>query len=154
MASLNAATQQKVLEERLTPAAIKYTPEAYRTLEEQIEQMRADHQLQIFGSWSEGLKDVQQIEREFVKAVGDPTKAHQQVILLSAKAAGDAGVALGDLRRYISDPNHLNKAREALLEPKDEDGSKLPPLIKEDRGENNELRIFLPKAEDAGTKDK
>jgi hypothetical protein len=110
---------------------------------EVLKTMRFDKLLDQHSSFCALLDEV---DANIVAIFGDGSEANKQIVLATARRAGGKGASLAELRRLLPDPNHLNKAREALFEPKDENGQKLPPLTREDRGENNELRIFLAEA--------
>ena len=134
-----------------TPVTAAYSAEAWEQLEAQRQKMldaRIEHHFALLTQCVDGVKTA---EGEILKAVGTQEKAHERIVLLAAKGAGTDGMPLSELRRFIPDPNHLNKARETLLGAKDKNGKPmLPVLIEERRGENNEMRIFVLNPPDEG----
>lgn len=132
----------------LKALATAYTPEAWEQLEQQRKLMLENHITVLFQE-RVSLDDlVIQVNKKLLVAIGDPSKVSQKILHLAVKNAGEEGLALADARRYVPDPTDLNEAREFLLVPKDENGEDMTPMIKEKRGKNNEIRLFLVEQED------
>lgn len=126
----------------------EYSPEAWDELELKRILMREHRIGQLFQERLDLDHLTMEVEKKLKATVGDPKKTNLKILHLAVKNAGVLGLALADARRYVPDPTDLGETRDFLLAPKDDDGADMPPLIKEKRGKNNEIRLFLVEQED------
>ena len=125
------------------------TAEEFSEIEKKFHAMKKDQQVRLFEQALPHHEALRKIEREFSKLSDDPVTAKREMLLLAIKAAGKKGLLLANARPFVPDPVDLTDARDFLKRTEDEDENKIEPVIKEVRGDNNELRLFLiePKPE-------
>lgn len=119
------------------------TAEEFSEIEKKFHAMKKDQQVRLFEQALPHHEALRKIEREFTKLSDDPVTAKREMLLLAIKAAGKKGLLLANARPFVPDPVELTDARDFLKRTEDEDENKIEPVIKEVRGDNNELRIFL-----------
>lgn len=102
----------------------------------------------LFSHYSAQVNLLKEIDQEFELAAGSRESANREKLRLAVENAGTDGLPLAYANFLIRDVKELTEAREFYKRTKDDNGNSIVPVIKEVRGDNNELRIYMIKPED------
>ena len=130
------------------PQATEYSQEAWEKNELERILLKGMRVEQLFRDRVNLVIKAIENDMQLKAVIGNSRETCEKILLLAVEKTGAKGLALARARRFIPDPTDLKEAREALLAPKDENGDDLPPKIKERRGENNEMRLFVIETDD------